>query len=223
MNTRRFHTINILILITLIIVPSLALASVPTTTSFDRENEYDFDGFRDGGYYVIRHNSSNRGFMNMSHVGGTNIFNITSNNIKNLTLDLDDMFDRRSWLFGWGNVSFADMTDALNGRIVINLNSTDSGIEELRFVDHPNVYVMVWVDDVVVRDWSELEDVEIYSENLNSEIVLDFSIGYSTYFIMSNLLILAVLVGVSWLALRLVWRALFWDGTIYMEYWRKSG
>lgn len=221
---RRWHTVNILIIALMIVVPSVVLASLPTTTSFDRHNLYDFDGYRDGGYYVVRKNASIQAFMNMSHVGGTNEFNITSYNINNITFDLDLMFERRRNLFGWDSVSFEEMVSALNHRIIINLDSVD-GIEALRFVDHPEVNVMVWVDGVIVRDWERLEDIEVYLDGLpsgQSEIILDFGIGWTFYDAIWNMMILVIFIGVIFIVLRMINRALFYDGSYYKSFWRKK-
>ena len=221
---KTWHLINVIIIALMIVVPTVVLASLPTTTSFDRHNLYDFDGYRDGGYYVVRKNSSVQAFMNMSHVGGTNEFDITSYNINNITFNLDLMYERRRNIFGWGSISFEEMISALNGRIIINLDSVD-GLEAMRFVDHPEVNVMVWVDGVVVRDWSVLQDVEVYLDGLPSgqtKIILDFGIGWTFYDAIWNIGIFVITIGVIFMVLRLINMALFHDGNYYKSFWGKK-
>ena len=59
--------------------------TTPETTGFIRENTYDVDGYRAAGYYVERHNSSQTGFINVTHIANTNIFYVNTSNIKNIT------------------------------------------------------------------------------------------------------------------------------------------
>jgi len=211
--------INVVIFITLILLPSLVLASLPTTTAFDRHNVYVLDGFRDGGYYVIRQNSSYTGFMNMSHDGGNNnIFNITTYNIENITLDFDLMFERRSFLFGWMNISWEDAVASLGDDIYININSSD-GLSALRFADQPNTIVRVSLDGVVIRDWARMEDIEIYTDDISSgqhEVLIEFQpYGYFTDF-----LVFIILIGIVILIIKWVHWILFYDEG---EYYNRFG
>jgi len=222
MTKRRWHMINLAIFLSMIVVPLMVMASVPTTTSFDRHNVYRLDGFRDGGYYVERHDPATTGYMNMSHVGGTTEFTIEAYNIKNITLDMDLMFERRKSLFGWGNVSWEEMVSALGGEITIHINTTDP-IEELRFVDNPDVMVQVKKDGLVYQPWGRLNDVEIEIDPLDSGesvVVLQFDQSISIYDILYSLLMVVILFGLIFLIVRYLNRTLYYDGSYYKEWGR---
>jgi len=222
MTKRRWHMINLAIFLSMIVVPLMVMASVPTTTSFDRHNVYRLDGYRDGGYYVERHNPATTGYMNMSHIGGTNEFTIEAYNIKNITLDMDLMFERRKSLFGWDNVSWEEMVSALGGEIVININTTDP-IEELRFVDNPDVRVQVKKDGLVYQPWGRLGDVEIEADPVDSGVtvvVLQFDQVTSLYDLLYSLLVIVIILGLGVLLARYIHRALFFDGRYYKEWGR---
>ena len=222
MNISRFMKINIIIFATLIILPSLVLASIPTPTAFDRENVYSLDGFRPGGYYVIRQNASQDGFMNMTSDGGNNIFNITTHNIENVTLDFDLMYQERSLLFGWGNVTWEDAVASLGDDIYINIDSQD-GLSELRFTDHPEVIVRITLDGIVIRDWARLEDVEIHTDDISSgqhEVLIEFQPFQTLVGNLMYLLQFVIVIGIMILIARWVYRALFYDdGEYYKSHW----
>ena len=218
---RRWHVTNVVILVAMIIIPSIVLASVPTTTSFDRQNIYYSDGYRDGGYYAVRHDPAVTGFMNMTHVGGTNVFTIESYNIKNITLDMDLMFEQRKALFGWDNVTWEDMVSSLGNEIVINVDSAD-GIDSLRFIDHPNVAVQVKVDGEIHRTYATLGGVEVDSNTLgvgDTQVILQFDAYQSLYDIMLSLLAVIIVLGIILMVVRSTKRVLFYDGTYYKSFW----
>ena len=223
-NITKFYLVNVFIIILMIITPMTVLASVPTTTSFDRHNTYMLDGFRDGGYYAVRDNPLKAGYMNMSHVGGTNVFNITTYNIKNLTLDFDLMFERRSFLFGWATVTWEDAVDSLGDNITINI-ITDGKLTDMRFVDQPNVFVKVWKNGTVYRGWEHLSDVEIDSTGFtsgNHNVVIQFYDTITFNDLMNLLLWLIVIIGLLWLIYRMIRGVLFGDnGDYYMRVWDK--
>lgn len=215
-----WHMVNIIILVCMVIVPMVVLASVPTTTSFDRHNTYEMDGFRDGGYYAVRQNSLQEGYMNMSHVGGTNEFNISTYNIDNITLDMDLMFERRKFLFGWQEVGWQEMVASLGNEIVINIDSYD-GINELRFTDNPNVKVQILRDGEIYQDWAVLESTEIEITPLESgttQVIIKFDQFYSTYELLYSLLILIIILAIILLIARYIHRALFYDGSYYQKW-----
>lgn len=222
MKVSKYMKINTIIFIALILIPSIVLASIPTATAFNRENVYELDGFRAGGYYIIRQNASYDGFMNISYSGGNNnIFNITTYNIENITLDFDLMYERHDFLFGWTNITWEDAVTTLGNDIIININSTD-GLSEMRFVDQPEVIVKIWLDREVIQDWGRLEDVEIYTDDLapgNHEVLIEFQ-PFQT--LVDNLIFLlqfAVLIGITLLIIRWIRRALFFDeGEYYKSY-----
>ncbi len=217
---RKWHITNAIILFCLIIMPMVVLASVPTTTSFDRHNEYVMDGFRDGGYYAVRDNPAITGYMNMSHIGGTNIFNITTYNIANITLDLDLMYAQRSSLFGWGVVSWEDAVASLGEEITININS-DDGLDELRFVDHPEVQIQVLKDGLVYQAYGNLQDVEIEVNPLDAgqtQIILQFDFADSLFDLVYSMLLILIVVGFVSLIIRFIQRAMFYDGSYYKKW-----
>jgi len=217
---KKFHFINIIIILTLIITPLSVLASLPTTTDFDRHNYYPTDGFRAGGYHAVRDNAIYDGYMNMSHTGGTREFNIDTYNIKNVTLDFDLMFERRSFLFGWGDVTWQDAVDSLNGRIFINI-TTDGTLNSMRFVDQPNVYVRVLKDGEVYRGWNRLSDTEIDTNGFEAgsyEVIIEFQDLMTTFDIVEFLLEVLLIVGVILVIYNTFRRTMFGDGG---EYYRR--
>lgn len=219
---KRWHIVNIIIIFSLVILPLSVLASVPTTTSFDRHNNYPTDGFRAGGYYAIRDNSSYNGFMNMSHIGGTNNFTIETYNIQNVTLDFDLMFEERSFLFGWASVTWEDAVDSLGNDIYINITS-DGTLNSLKFVDQPNVWVRIWKNDTLYRGWERLSDVEVDSIGFGAEtyeIRIQFQDSMTAEDIFSLLLQFIMIIGVLWIIYRMVKRMLFGDdGDYYRRTW----
>lgn len=217
---KKWHITNIVILFSLVITPVVVLASIPTTTSFDRHNEYVMDGFRDGGYYVIRQNPAITGYMNMSHIGGTNEFNITTYNIANITLDMDLMYAQRRSLFGWDTVSWEDAIGSLGDEIIININSTD-GINELRFIDNPDVTVQVYKDGEIYQIYGDLKDVEIEMNPLESgqtQVILSFDFSESIYDFLLAFLQLLIILGLISLIYRMFKRALWYDGSYYKKW-----
>lgn len=222
---KRFHIINVAIIISFIFLPMTVLASVPASTSFDRHNTYLLDGYRDGGYYAVRHNSGVAGYMNMSHVGGTRDFNITSYNIKNLTLDMDLMFSQRKWLFGWDTVTWEDMVSSLGDRIVINLDCSEYGIGQIDFIDHPEVNVKVYVDGEVYRDWSPLGETEIYTDGFNvgeTQIILEFDIYDTVFDMMVFILELIIVIGIMVIVLRALGSIFAPEQSYYKKYWGRD-
>ncbi|MCK4545032.1 hypothetical protein KAU43_05795 [candidate division WOR-3 bacterium] len=220
---RKWHLTNIIIIFSMIITPMVVLASVPTSTSFDRQNTYVMDGFRDGGYYAERQNPAITGYMNMSHISGTNEFNITTYNINNITLDIDLMFERRKALFGWGSVSWEDMVSSLGNDIVINIDSAD-GINELRFVDNPDVMVQVYKNDEIYQVYGDLQGVEIEINPLESgqtQILLKFDFTESTYDLLYSILVVIIILGIVGFLIRIFKRALWHDGTYYKQWGEK--
>lgn len=218
---KTWHLINIIILFSLVIVPLGVLASIPTTTSFDRHNVYETDGFRAGGYYVIRQNSTYDGFMNMSYTGGTNNFNITTYNIENITLDFDLMYQERSYLFGWATVTWEDAVSSLGETIYITINS-DDGINSLRFVDQPNERVRIKIDGEIYRDYAKLEDVEIDLNGIESGthlVVIEFDHVYSIYNILIGLFQIAAVIGIITLIIRYIRVIISGNDDYYMEFW----
>lgn len=200
----------------------VVLASVPTTTSFDRHNVYVMDGFRDGGYYAERDNPAITGYMNMSHIGGTNIFNITTYNIANITLDINLMFERRKTLFGWDNVSWADMVASLGGEIIINIHS-DDGLNELRFINNPDVRVQVKRDDIIYQPYAYLHEVEIEVNPIDAgqtQVILQFEQMDSMYDLLIGILQLVIIIGLLVLVARYFQRALWHDGSYYKKWGR---
>ena len=219
--TKRFILVNLFILFTLIIAPLTVMASMPTTTSFDRHNVYPEDGYRGGGYYAVRSNSTYNGTMNMTHVGGSNTFNIETYNIENITLDFDLMYERRSYLFGWANVSWEDAVDSLGNDIYINI-STDGNLDNLRFVDQPNVWIKVWKNDTVYLGWQHLEDLEVDINGLeagNHTIRLQFEDSMTLEDVVIWVLELAIVFGLLVLILRYVRTGLFGEEDYYMRFW----
>lgn len=217
---RRWHITNIIIIFSMIITPMVVLASIPTTTSFDRHNTYIMDGFRDGGYYVIRQNPAITGYMNMSHIGGTNEFNITTYNIANITLDLDLMFEQRKTLFGWDTVSWGEMVSSLGGEIIINVNSAD-GLDELRFVDNPEVRVKVLKDGVIYQPYGTLNDLEIEITPLDAgqtQVILQFDLADSLYDVVYSLLLIIIILGIVSVIYRYFKMALWHDGSYYKKW-----
>jgi len=221
--TKRFHIINIIIFFSLILLPLSVLASVPTTTDFDRHNEYPTDGFRDGGYYAVRDNSSIMGYMNMSHTGGTPSFEIETYNIQNVTLDFDLMFEKRSFLFGWATVTWEDAVDSLGNDIFINI-TTDGTLNSMRFVDQPNVWVRVWKNNTIYKGWELLSDVELDSTGFSAgtyEIIIEFQDSMTIYDILSLVLQVMIVVGIILLIIRSLRSVLFGDdGNYYRRAWK---
>lgn len=219
----RWHITNILILFCLVMLPIGVLASVPTTTSFDRHNIYETDGFRAGGYYAVRDNSSYNGFMNMSYVSGTSNFTIETYNIQNVTLDFDLMFERRSFLFGWASVTWEDAVDSLGNDIYINITS-DGTLNSLKFVDQPNIWIKVWKNDTLYRGWERLSDVEVDSNGFGAEtyeIRIQFQDSMTAEDIFALLLQFIMIIGVLWIIYRMIKRMLFGDdGDYYRRTWR---
>jgi len=217
---KTWYLVNIIVLFSLVIVPMGVLASIPTTTSFDRHNEYVMDGYRDGGYYAVRQNPAITGYMNMSHIGGTNEFTIETYNIENITLDLELMYENRRHLFNWTTVSYEDMIASLDGQIIIHVNSSD-GINELRFVDHDGVACQVYRDGEIYQPFVELADVKVETNPIGSgytQVILEFDGIESTYDILSMLLQIAIIFGMLILVGRYLQKALFFDGSYY-EKW----
>jgi len=213
MITDRYIKINAVIFILLIILPSIVLASIPTPIAFDRDNTYELDGYRPGGYYVIRQNPALNGSMNISYSGGDgNTFNITTDNIENITLDFDLMYGERSFLFGWGNITWEDAVASLNNRIHININNTD-GLSELRFVDQPDLIVRISLNDIVIHDWDRLEDIIIYTNNTtgDNQVLIEFQPFQTLVGNLMSLLQFIVFFGIMFLVLRWIHRALFYD------------
>lgn len=220
---RRWHITNLIIIFSMIITPMVVLASVPTTTSFDRHNEYVMDGFRDGGYYAVRQNPAVTGYMNMSHIGGTNEFNITTYNIANITLDLDLMYERRKTLFGWDSVSWEEMVSSLGDEIVININSAD-GLNELRFVDNPDIQVQVLKDGLVYQPYGNLQDVEVEVNPIDAgqiQVTLQFDFADSLYDLIYSLMLIIIIIGIFSVIYRYFKRALWYDGTHYKKWGQK--
>lgn len=221
--TKRFILVNLFILFTLIILPISVMATMPTTTSFDRHNIYSEDGYRGGGYYAVRSNLTYNGTMNMTHVGGSNTFIIETYNINNMTLDFDLMYERRSYLFGWDEVTWDEAVDYLGNDIYINI-STDGTLESLRFVDQPNVWVKVWKNDTVYRGWMLLSDVEIDSEGFEAGdyiIRIQFQDSMTIYDILSLVLQVMVIVGIFLLIYSSIKRIFYYDeGDYYMRVWK---
>lgn len=141
------------ILVVLIIaLPLILIVDTPTTDSFDRQNVYTTDGYRDAGYYAVRHNPTINGFVNITHPGGTNIVYIETNNIQNVTLSLETMYSNRNFLFGWIDISWLDAVKSVN-EIVLYINTTD-GIDEFQFTDYPGTWFKVTVDGSELYDWT---------------------------------------------------------------------
>ena len=222
MNKRRkFYIVNILIIFSLIILPLSVLASLPTTTDFDRHNVYPTDGFRAGGYYAVRSNSTFNGTMNMTHTGGTREFNIETYNIENLTLDFDLMFERRSYLFGWGDVTWEDAVDSLGNDIYINI-TTDGNLENLRFVDQPNVWIKVWKNGTEYLGWQHLEDLEVDTNGLDSgnhTIRLQFEDSMTIEDILIWLLQIIIIFGLFVLLIRYIRAGIFGEEDYYTSFW----
>jgi len=221
---KKIYFVNISIILFMIIIPSMVLASIPTSTSFDRHNTYELDGYRDGGYYAIRDNPLIDGYMNMSHIGGTNIFNITTYNIKNVTLDFELMFERRSFLFGWVDVTWQDVVDSLGNNITINI-ITDGKLENMQFVDQPNVWVKIWKDGEVYKGWNILSDIELDSTGLDSGshiVIIQFQQSMTLIDIIKFLLSVLIIIGIVKVIFDLIKSILLGDnGDYYKRAWNK--
>jgi len=158
----------------LVALPVVLITNTPTTDSFDRHNVYSTDGYRDAGYYAVRHNVSLSGYINITHPGGTNIFYIETNNIQNVTLDLETMYNNRNYLFGWIETSWLDAVKSVN-EIILYINTTD-GMNEFTFTNYPGTWFKATVDGTELYDWTRVYPNERTESGLSAGshvVVLD--------------------------------------------------
>ena len=155
-----------LLVVLLILLPLVIIVATPNTASFDRRNVYSTDGYKPAGYYIIRRDAGQDGFINITHPEGSNEFYIETDNIQNVTLNLETMYGNRNYLFGWIDITWLDAVKSVNN-IVIYTNSTD-GIDEFTFTEYPEVWFRVTVDDVEMYDWTKLNSTDRTEPGLSS-------------------------------------------------------
>jgi len=125
----------------------------PHSDGFVRREVYTADGYRPAGYYVVRQDSARNGYINITHPENSRIFYIETYNIQNLTLNFEEMYIQRNFLFGWVNVTWYDAVSTLDV-IDIYINTSD-GIDSLTFREYPDVQFSVYVDDELYTNYTE--------------------------------------------------------------------
>lgn len=160
--TWKFTWTFTLVLVLLMALPLLLVVTMPSTDSFSRQNEYPLGGYRAAGYYVERVNPTVTGYINVTHPGGTNIMYIEMYNIKNVTLDMDTLYENRNTLFGWVNITWVDAVRSVS-ELVLYVNTTHE-VESFSFVDYEEVWMQVDVDGTIRDKWM-LVSSNVYTGN----------------------------------------------------------
>lgn len=209
--------VYVVVIISLMLIPQLVVAILPSSTSYNRYNTYELDGYRNGGYYIERHNPTINGTMNITYNG--NNFTIETENIANMILDFDLMYEKRSFLFGWASITWREIVSMLDNTIYITINNTDD-IDQLTFADQPNVRVKVTTDGIVTHDWVRLNDVEFHNDTLSSGshvVIIEFNRYLSTLDLLIDLLVLIVFIFVVFIIIKGLRDALYGDKGEYYE------
>jgi len=204
------------------LIPQLVVALLPPSTSYNRFNTYEMDGYREGGYYIERHDPNINGTMNITYDGAVNNFTIETDNIAIIMLDFDLMYEKRSFLFGWVTLSWHTIVSSLDNTIYITINN-DEDLEQMKFIDQPDARVKITVDGVVTHEWVRLNDVEFHNDTLSAGthvVKIEFNRYLSSLDILTDVMVLFIFIWILFFIVKWLRDALYGDRG---DYYNKFG